>query len=247
MRYFLEIAYKGTAFHGWQVQQNAYTIQEEIEQALKKLFSSAIEITASGRTDTGVHATQQFAHLNVEKEITEDTIYKLNCMVGKDIVIKRALRVKDNAHARHDATSRTYEYRICTDKDPFLHGVTLFHAKPLNIPLMNEAAQVLYTHTDYQSFSKVHTSVEHFLCNIYHAQWQPQNNLLIFTIEANRFLRGMVRTIVGTLLEVGKEKLSLADFEQIILSKDRKAAGMAVLPDGLFLTKVKYPEGVFIN
>ncbi len=246
MRYFLEIAYKGTAFHGWQVQQNAYTVQEELEKALKKLFTASVELTASGRTDTGVHALQQFAHLDVEKEITEELLYKLNCMVSRDIVIKNALPVKDDAHARFDATSRSYEYRLCPDKDPFLQGFTLHFPKNLNVPLMNEAAQVFYKHNDYQSFSKVHTSVDHFLCNITYAHWQQQGKLLVFTIEANRFLRGMVRAIVGTLLEVGKEKLSIHDFEQIILSKDRKAAGMAVSPEGLFLTKVKYPEGIFI-
>ena len=247
MRYFLEIAYKGTAFHGWQTQDNAHTIQAELENALKKLFTEPVEITGSGRTDTGVHALQQFAHLDVVKEITADTLYKLNCMVSRDIVIKNAHRVRDDANARFDAVSRTYEYHISTERDPFSQGVTLFNPKPLNITLMNQAAEVLLRHTDYQSFSKVHTDTPHFLCNISYAKWHQQGNRIVFTIEANRFLRGMVRSIVGTLMEVGKEKLTLDGFEQIILSKDRKAAGMAVSPDGLFLTKVKYPEGVFIK
>jgi len=247
LRYFLEIAYKGTAFHGWQVQANAYTVQEEIENALKKLFPEPVEITGSGRTDTGVHALQQFAHLDVDKEITADTLYKLNCMVSKDIVIKNAFRVRDDANARFDAVSRTYEYHICTEKDPFTHGIALFNPKPLTLDLMNQAAEVLLRHTDYQSFSKVHTDTPHFLCNIIYAKWHQQGNRIVFTIEANRFLRGMVRSIVGTLMEVGKEKLTIAGFEQIILSKDRKAAGAAVLPDGLFLTRVKYPEDVFIK
>lgn len=246
MRYFLEIAYNGANFHGWQVQHNAYTIQEELEKALKKLFNDSVELTASGRTDTGVHALQQFAHLDVDKEFTLELLHKLNCMVSREIAILNAFRVKDDAHARFDATSRTYEYRICPNKDPFLKGLTLHYPKTLNVDLMNEAAQVFYKHTDYQSFSKVHTSVDHFLCTITHAGWQRQGKLLVFTVEANRFLRGMVRAIVGTLLEVGKEKLSIAEFEQIILSKDRKAAGMAVSPEGLFLTKVTYPKEIFL-
>lgn len=245
MRYFLEIAYKGTHYHGWQLQKNAHTVQQELNQALQILFQKDIETIASGRTDTGVHAEQQFVHLDVETELTEDHLFKLNCLLPKDISAKRYVKVKPDVSARFDAISRSYEYRISRRKNPFLQEITCFFGKELNMEKMREATEVLYRHNDYQSFSKVHTSVDHFLCDIMHVEWEEKEELLIFKIEANRFLRGMVRTIVGTLLEVGQDRMTVKEFEEIIVKKDRKVAGRVVPAEGLFLTRIKYPEDIF--
>lgn len=245
MRYFLDIAYKGTGYHGWQIQQNAYSVQEELENALQKIFGQKIETLASGRTDTGVHAEQQIVHFDLQKEFTPQHIYRLNCVLPNDIAVKDFFPVKKEAHARFDATSRSYEYRITRVKDPFLHGSAYFFDRPLDIVKMNEAAVLLLNHHDFESFSKVHTDVKNFLCDIYLARWKEKNNLLLFEIEANRFLRGMVRAIVGTLLDVGLGKISVKDFEEVILVRNRSKAGAAAPPEGLFLTRIKYPDNVY--
>jgi tRNA pseudouridine38-40 synthase len=247
LRYFLEIAYKGTNYHGWQVQKNAHSVQQELNQCLQRLFQKDIETVGSGRTDTGVHAEQQFVHLDLDKELTENHIFKLNCLLPWDIAINSFVKVKPDASARFDAISRSYEYRISRIKDPFMREQTCYFGKDLNIEKMQRAAQILYKYQDYQSFSKVHTSVDHFLCTILNAEWVEKKNLLTFKIEANRFLRGMVRTIVGTLMEVGMERMTVKEFEEIIQKKDRKVAGRSVPAEGLFLTKIKYPKSIFIK
>lgn len=247
MRYFLEIAYKGTKYHGWQVQKNAHTVQQELNQCLQRLFQKPIETIGSGRTDTGVHAEQQFVHFDLNKELTEDHLFKINRLLPWDISAKNLYRVKEDVSARFDALSRAYEYRICTIKDPFLQELTTYIARDLDVEAMRKATKVLYKHTDYQSFSKVNTAVDHFLCDIYKAEWVEKKNLLIFKIEANRFLRGMVRTIVGTLLEVGMNRMTAKQFEEIIQKRDRKVAGRIVPAEGLFLTKIKYPKHIFLK
>lgn len=246
LRYFLEIAYKGTNYHGWQVQKNAHSVQQELNQCLERLFQQSIETVASGRTDTGVHAEQQFVHFDIEKELNEDHLYKLNKILPWDISANGIYRVKDDANARFDAISRSYEYRISRTKNPFAQGLTYYNGRELNLDKMRRASEVMYKYQDYESFSKVHTSVEHFLCDIMNVEWVEKKDMLIFKIEANRFLRGMVRTIVGTLLEVGLERMTVKEFEEIIKMKDRKAAGRVVPAEGLYFTKIKYPKGIFI-
>jgi tRNA pseudouridine38-40 synthase len=246
LRYFLDIAYKGTHYHGWQLQTNAHTVQAELESALQKIFRTKIETLACGRTDTGVHARQQMVHIDVPAAITPDQVYRLNRVLPFDISVNDFFPVVDTAHARFDALSRAYEYRITRKKDPFAKEQSWWLDRPLEVALMNEAAQILLKHHNFESFSKVHTDVKNFLCTIHKAEWRLENNLLLFEIEANRFLRGMVRAIVGTLVLVGLQKITVQDFEAVILASDRGKAGAAAPPEGLFLTGVKYPDDIFI-
>lgn len=243
LRYFLDISYKGTHFHGWQIQANASSVQEEIEQKLKLVFNDKVPIMGSGRTDTGVHALQQIAHLDVPVPLTYyQHIYKLNSLLSPDIAIRNAYQVPEDAHARFDAEARTYEYHIKSIKDPFSRELSYFNHQKLDVDLMNGAAQILLKHEDFQAFSKVKTEVNHFLCDIKKAHWVYRDeHHLVFTIVANRFLRGMVRAIVGTMLNIGTKKLNLSDFDKVILSRDRSRAGFAAPPQGLFLTRVAYP------
>lgn len=248
MRYFFEIAYKGANYKGWQTQHNAITVQEVVEDALLKLTGTKTEIIGSGRTDTGVHCEQQFFHADILKEIVlKDFQHRLNVLLPKDISIQSIRKVKLEASARFDAISRTYHYRITLVKNPLLEGLAMHYFKSADIPTMNKAAALLLGEHDFQCFSKVKTNVNHFLCNITKAEWTQKGDRLEFVITANRFLRGMVRAIVGTLLDVGTDKLSVKDFQQIINSKDRKQAGQNVPPEGLYLTKVKYPSSIFLK
>lgn len=248
MRYFFEIAYKGTNYSGWQTQHNAITVQEIVEDALSKLTGSKIEIIGSGRTDSGVHCEQQFFHADIEKTIVlKDFQHRLNVLLPKDISIQSIRKVKAEANARFDARSRTYQYRITLSKNPLLDGLALHYFKSASIPTMNKAAALLLGEHDFQSFSKVKTNVNHFLCDITKAEWKQKGDRLEFTITANRFLRGMVRAIVGTLLDVGTGKMTVKDFQNIINSKDRRKAGQNVPPEGLYLVNVKYPTSVFLK
>ncbi|MBI1768479.1 MAG: tRNA pseudouridine(38-40) synthase TruA [Bacteroidetes bacterium] len=246
MRYFFEISYNGSRYHGWQNQTNAVGVQQVVEDALSKLMRDKIEIVGSGRTDSGVHCAQQFFHADFKTELkASDLIHRLNSFLPSDIAIRSITKAKDNAHARYDARERSYEYRITTKKDPLLVGYSYYFFKSLDVEAMNRAATLLIGEHDFTSFSKVKTDVNHFVCNIIKAKWHKKNDLLIFEISANRFLRGMVRAIVGTLLDVGTEKISHRDFQEIIKSKDRKKAGTNVPAEGLFLTRVKYRNGIF--
>jgi tRNA pseudouridine38-40 synthase len=247
LRYFLEIAYKGTNYHGWQVQKNAHSVQQELNSCLERLFQQPVETIASGRTDTGVHAEQQFVHLDLNEELNADLLFKINCILPNDIVVKNYFRVKDNAHARFDTISRSYEYRICRVKNPFSLGLAWNLTRDLDFESMKEATTILFEFEDFQSFSKVHTDVEHFLCKIIYAGWEHEGDYLIFKIEANRFLRGMVRTIVGTLIDIGKGKISVRNFREVLEKKDRKAAGAIVPAEGLYLTRIKYPQEIFLE
>jgi tRNA pseudouridine38-40 synthase len=245
MRYFFEITYNGTHYHGWQNQANAVGVQEIVEEGLSKIFRTKIEIVGSGRTDTGVHCIQQFFHADIEKEFDEKTwLVKLNSILPRDIAIRSVKPVKENAHARYDAFERSYEYKITRVKDPLLAGYAYYFFKEVNVANLNRAAALLVGEQD---FSKVKTDVNNFICNLKAAHWNQKDDLLIFTITANRFLRGMVRAIVGTLLDVGTGKITLQEFETILKSKDRKKAGMNVPPEGLYLTSVKYPKNIFIK
>jgi tRNA pseudouridine38-40 synthase len=241
MRYCIEISYNGTNFAGWQNQLNAITVQEIIEKGLSTLLRRKIDIVGSSRTDAGVHAEQQFAHFYIDESIDcQDIRYRLNQIIPFSIAIKDIVAVSEHFHARFDATSRAYQYRITRQKNPFLQQMAYVFNVELDVNKMNEACKLFYKYTDYQCFSKVHTDVATFECQIFNAEWIQQGSLLVFNIKANRFLRGMVRAIVGTLLQVGLGKLTIEQFEAIILSKNRKNAGAAVPANGLFLTEVNY-------
>ena len=246
MRYFIELSYKGTDFIGWQRQVKGRSVQQTLEEALATILRQPLEIVGSSRTDAGVHAEQQFAHFDVEVPITdpERLVYRLNSLLPFDLAVRRIFPVEDEVHARFAATHRRYEYRIIHHKNPFLtHQAYTFRAG-LDVQAMNEAAALLVQFEDFESFSKVHTDVKTFLCNITLAEWQQREGTLVFRIQANRFLRGMVRALVGTLLDVGTGKKSVADFEHIILAKNRQYAGAQAPAQGLFLVEVGYPEEI---
>lgn len=248
MRYFFEISYNGTNYHGWQSQKNAVGVQQVVEEVFEKLFRNKFEIVGSGRTDTGVHCVQQFFHADFDLELNGQVIQqKLNSFLPKSISINSIRKVRGDAHARYSAIERAYEYRITKVKNPFYQDYAYHFFKEVNIQTMNKAATLLVGEHDFESFSKVKTDVNHFICNLKGAKWNEVGDLLVFQIAANRFLRGMVRSIVGTLLDVGSGKTSLKEFEQIVKSKDRKKAGMNVPPSGLYLMKVKYPKTIFLD
>ncbi|MBT4678940.1 MAG: tRNA pseudouridine(38-40) synthase TruA [Flavobacterium sp.] len=241
MRYFIELSYKGTNYHGWQIQPDASSVQEEITKALATILQEKILLVGAGRTDAGVHASQMFAHVDTVKKLSNNYVHKLNAILPNDIVIKSIKEVSDDTHARFDAVSRTYEYKILLGRDPFLLETTWqLHQKNLQIEKMNEAANLLFKYEDFESFSKVKTDVNTFNCTIMKAVWTLEDKHLIFHIKANRFLRNMVRAVVGTLLEVGLGKKTVEDFRKIIESKKRSEAGLSVPAKGLFLTEVCY-------
>lgn len=245
LRYFLDVAYNGTQYHGWQVQQNAHTVQAELEGALSKLLKTTIGIIGSGRTDTGVHAEQQLVHFDREEEMdVEQLHFRLNVLLPPDIAVKRIFPVHPKAHARFSALFRSYEYRISRQKNPFLQKLTYFNTRPLDVEAMNRAAELLLKWEDFECFSKVHTEVKHFRCNIKEAKWVEKDDMLVFHITANRFLRNMVRAIVGTLLDVGQHKMNAAEFQEVLESRDRSRAGRSAPAQGLFLTKVTYPDKI---
>ncbi len=242
MRFFIQFSYNGTNYHGWQYQPNATSVQETLTKALAVVLKKTdLEIMGAGRTDTGVHASQMFAHFDYENALNPKTVVqKLNSFLPQDIAVSRIIEVDQNAHARFDATQRTYHYRINTTKNVFQQELSWYYAKELDVEAMNESAKLLLEFTDFQCFSKVNTDVNTFNCAITEAFWKIENDQLIFTISADRFLRNMVRAIVGTLVNVGLRKISKADFTTIIESKDRRKAGFSVPAHGLYLTQIKY-------
>ena len=242
-RILFEIAYNGAKYHGWQKQDNALTVQETIEKNFSMLLKSKQDVTiiGCGRTDTGVHAEQYFFHVDISKDEDLDSLLnKLNLILPSDILIKDYTIRKLDFHARFSALSRTYEYRISQKKEPFLNTLFNYVSYNLDVDLMNESCKKLIGFNDFTSFSKVHTEVNNFNCHIYEAYWTKNHHQLVFKIKANRFLRNMVRAIVGTMLLVGKNKISVQDFCDIIASKSRSSAGPSVKAKGLFLTKVDY-------
>lgn len=245
-RFFIRLSYDGTAYNGWQVQENtATTVQQVLNEKLSMLLGEEILTTGCGRTDTGVHAKDFYAHFDVQKELPFEApkfVHKLNAVLNHDIAVHELFPVKDNANARFDATSRTYEYHICRKKDPFLlNAAYLIHSNP-DVAKMNEAATLLMTYEDFSAFCKSNTQTLTNICKVKEAYWKEENELLIFTITADRFLRNMVRAIVGTLLEIGEHELDIQGFKNVIEGKDRSKAGFSVPACGLYLTKVVYPE-----
>ncbi len=248
-RYFIKLTYKGSNYHGWQLQGNKPTIQLAINNALSTILSEEINVTGCGRTDTGVHAKNFYAHFDLDKEINKNNlqklIFKLNSFLSRDIVILEIFSVHPEAHARFDAISRTYQYFISRNKDPFKQDISYYLFGDIDVELMNKGAKLLFDYSDFTSFSKSNTQVKTNICKITKAEWIENENQIIFTISADRFLRNMVRAIVGTLIELGMKKISIDDVKEIIESKNRSNAGYSVPARGLFLTEVKYPKEIF--
>ncbi len=241
-RYFIKLAYKGTHFFGWQVQPNAITVQETLANALEQLNrGKPVKITGCGRTDTGVHASQYFAHFNLNTDLDEATlVYKMNCMISTDISIHHIQKVHPDLHSRFSATARTYHYNIHTSKNPFLNETSWFLRQTLDLKTMNDACGLLINHKNFKCFSKTITGISSFECNVNQAFWESTPDGFRFTIKANRFLRNMVRAIVGTMVDLGTRKINLQDFQAILDNQDRNQAGKSVPAQGLFLVKIDY-------
>ncbi len=244
-RYFIQLSYNGKAYHGWQLQENAITVQEIVNKSLATILREKINVVGAGRTDTGVHAEHYMAHFDLMKPISDKGLLlnRLNKVLPYDIAAQDIFNVHHEANARFDAISRTYEYRICKTKNPFKKDFSWFFKIPLDIEEMNQAASLLFEFQDFTSFSKLGTQVATNNCKVMEAKWSEFDNMLIFKIKADRFLRNMVRSIVGTLIDVGISKITTEGFCQIIENKDRSLAGFSVPAQGLFLTMIDYPEG----
>ena len=241
MRYFIELSYNGKNYHGWQIQPDAISVQEKLNYAISTILQENIQVVGAGRTDTGVHASQMFAHFDVDRELEKNIIFKLNSILPNDISVQDFYLVDDEKHVRFDATSRSYEYKIWLGRNPFLLDFSWqIHSQKPDVSLMNEAAKLLLEYTDFQCFSKVKTDVYTYNCDVTEAFWKENNKELTFYISANRFLRNMVRAIVGTLLDVGLSRITVDDFRKVIESKNRGNAGLSVPAKGLFLTNIKY-------
>jgi tRNA pseudouridine38-40 synthase len=248
-RYFLLLSFNGESFHGWQSQHNAPTIQSTLREALSVVLRQAVEVTGAGRTDAGVHAREFFAHFDLPVELSHsertELVYHLNGYLPAAIAVDAILPVREDAHARFSAISRTYQYFITRKKDPFLQDFSWYYPGKLDTGLMNSGADILRQNTDFTSFAKLPMETKTNTCCVELAKWEEEYPLLIFTITADRFLRNMVRAVVGTLVELGRGKIGLEDINRIILAKDRSAAGFSVPANGLFLVTIKYPEEIF--
>lgn len=246
-RYFIYLGYNGKNFSGWQIQPNGLTVQQCLEEALGTLLRRPVPVVGAGRTDAGVHARLMVAHFDWDEPLADPAFLaeKLNRLLPKDIAVYRIVPVKPEAHARFDATSRTYKYYVTTRKDPFNYDLVYRMNGKLDFEAMNEACKVLFDYIDFTSFSKLHTDVKTNNCRIYQAGWKQEGDVWVFTVQADRFLRNMVRAIVGTLLEVGRGKLTIAGFRKVIEAKDRCKAGGSVPGHALFLVNVTYPESPF--
>lgn len=245
-RYFLEVSYKGAHYAGFQVQDNATTIQYEVEKVLAILFRQPVSLTGSSRTDSGVHARQNYFHFDSDINIPQKVVYNLNAMLPPDIAINRLVPVKEGAHCRFDALAREYEYFIYQSKAPFLNDRAYYFPYTLDLSAMQAAAGMIMEYTDFTSFSKRNSQVRTHNCTILHSEWvEQEGGLTVYRVKANRFLRGMVRGLVGTMLQVGRGKLSLQDFRKVIEALDCSEADFSVPGHGLFLVKVEYPEGYF--
>jgi len=246
-RYFLHISYNGKAYHGWQIQNNAISVQSVLNKKISTALQEEIYVVGAGRTDTGVHA--EYFMLHFDTNIIPDTdnfIDKINKLLPNDIAAYNLYKVHNKANTRFDAISRTYEYRISRKKNPFLTDLAWYYRFPLDIDLMNKAAQILFEYEDFTSFSKTGTQVKTNNCKIYESEWfRKEPDLLIFKIKADRFLRNMVRAITGTLIDIGRKKININDFRKIIEAKNRSAAGFSVPAHGLFLTDIEYPQHLF--
>jgi tRNA pseudouridine38-40 synthase len=248
-RYFIFISYKGTSYHGWQIQSNSITVQQILEEALSVVLNEKISTIGAGRTDTGVHATFFCAHFeSISSDLSEiwNLIFRLNQYLPPDISVSSIKKVVPDASARYSAISRTYKYYISKVKDPFFDNSSWYIHGNTDAALMNRACEILYKHSDFTSFSKLHSGAKTNICKIYSTKWEESDNRLVFNIKADRFLRNMVRAIVGTMVEIGNGKMNLKEFEEIILAKDRCRAGKSAPAKGLFLVDIEYPVEIFM-
>lgn len=244
-RYFIELSYKGTAYAGFQVQENALTVQEEVEKALKIFYKEKIELTGSSRTDTGVHALQNFFHFDFSGEVDDRNVYNINALLPGDIAIRRIMRVGDDAHCRFDAVARQYAYTTYTKKDPFIADVGYYFPYKVDFEAMQAAAEVVKGEKDFEAFSKRNTQVKTFVCRVMESEWIDEGERKIYRVKANRFLRGMVRGMVGTMLQVGRGRISVDRFKEIIEGKEQGEVDFSVPGSGLCLVRVEYGEGYF--
>lgn len=248
-RYFIQISFKGTQYNGWQKQPNGLGVQEVLEKTLSTFFRHEIEVTGAGRTDTGVHATYYIAHFDLPQPIidSDDTVYRINNMLPHDICANAVFEVKPEAHARFSAISRTYIYKLHYQKDPFQRELSCYFTRKLDIDLMNKACEILLATTDFTSFCKLHSDNKTNICHLTQARWDSDGNNTSFYISADRFLRNMVRAVVGTCLELGYGKITLEQFRNIVESKDRCKAGTSAPAHGLYLIDVEYPDDIYID
>jgi tRNA pseudouridine38-40 synthase len=244
-RYFIRLSYNGTAYHGWQIQDNAVTVQEVITKAVRLMWNKDFKMIGCGRTDTGVHAKEFYAHFDLHEEKSpeelDDLVSRLNRYLPDDIAVYSIFPVKADLHSRYDALSRTYEYHIHTRKDPFLNDTSWFVPHKLDIDLMNNGGEIIKEYIDFTSFSKANIKRKTNLCKVSEALWERSGHRLIFTITADRFLHDMVRAIVGTIIDLGQYRISIEDLRLIIESQDRCRAGESVPAKGLYLTRIEYP------
>lgn len=245
MRYFVHLSYLGTNFHGWQIQPNAATVQEELNRAFSVIFNEEISVVGAGRTDTGVHAKEMWAHFDTTKPLPENLLHRVNSFVGKEIAVYELLEVGDEAHARFDAIERSYEYHFTSVKSPFKQDLAWYFPWPIDIGKMQKATEALLQFEDFTCFSKSNTQTLTNLCTIKEARFEIMDDVFVFHITANRFLRNMVRAIVGTLVEIGQGKREVGDMQKIIEAKDRRLAGESAPAHGLYLTRVTYPKQIF--
>jgi tRNA pseudouridine38-40 synthase len=249
-RYFIRLSYLGTNYNGWQIQTNAKSVQGILIEKLSLILKEPIKLTGAGRTDTGVHARCFYAHFDFlrlgSKEI-DKTIYNLNSILPSDIAVESIFQVGPEAHARFSAISRTYEYHIHSRKNPFLEGISYYYHQKLNLEHMQKACNLLLDYNDFKCFSKNNSDVKTYICHIFDAEWKLTESRAIFRISADRFLRNMVRAIVGTMLDLGKGSIDIDEFKNIILSRNRSRAGQSVPPEGLFLCEIKYPDNLFVK
>jgi tRNA pseudouridine38-40 synthase len=249
-RYFIFVSYKGTSYHGWQIQPNSLTVQKILDNALSVVLNEKISTTGAGRTDTGVHALYFCAHFDsnsTEQIVNKNLEFKLNRYLPEDISVLSIRKVLPDANARYSAISRTYKYYVSRTKDPFFNNSSWYLHGEIDLEEMNKACNVLLNYSDFTSFSKLHSNTKTNICKIYSADWKEINNQIVFTIKADRFLRNMVRAIVGTIVKVGFRKMSLTEFEEIILAKDRCKAGSSAPAKGLFLVDIEYPSEIFFD
>lgn len=244
-RYFLEVSYIGTKYAGFQIQKNAVTIQFEIEKALQVILREQVTLTGSSRTDAGVHALQNYFHFDSGKSIHSDLTYNINAILPPDIAVKNLLQVRPESHCRFDAIARQYCYHIYWFKNPFLIDRAYYYPYKLNVDLLNEAADLLFDYTDYAAFSKRRTQVQTYDCAITESTWRVEDQQLLYTVKANRFLRGMVKGLVGTMLQIGKGKVPVEQLKKIIEKKDSSQVDFSVPAKGLFLTRVVFPSTYF--
>lgn len=244
-RYFLEVSYKGDQYSGFQIQDNANTVQSEIERAFLIFFRNKVELTGSSRTDAGVHALQNFFHFDWNNEFNRQQIYNLNAILPPDIVIKSVSAVSQDAHCRFHASSREYKYYIYFKKNPFLADRAWFFPFQINEVLLSEAAEIMKQYNQFEAFSKQNTQVKTFACNIEESFWQREGECLVYNVKANRFLRGMVRAMVSTMLQVARENLSLQNFKSLLEERKQSSADFSAPAKGLFLVRVNYPANIF--